>query len=68
MCLIKIDKSDPVTFFEKEPKAGYLIMSFIATIAGERFQQLQEMVAKDLGEKLIQPYCSIHDMTSLSCR
>jgi len=51
--LIKIDKNGLITLFKKDPRAGYLIMSHIVTITGERFQQLQEMVVKDLGEKLM---------------
>jgi len=51
--LIKIDKNGLITFFKKDPRAGYLIMSYILTIAGNRFHQLQEMVIKDCGEKLM---------------
>ncbi|MFC1516052.1 Crp/Fnr family transcriptional regulator [Thermodesulfobacteriota bacterium] len=51
--VIKISKNGLVTLFKNDPRAGYLVMSYIVTVVGGRFHVLQEKVAKGMGEKLM---------------
>ena len=51
--VIKISKKDLIALFKNDPRAGYLIMSYMVSVVGKRFHLLQEMVAKNMGEKMM---------------
>lgn len=51
--VIRIEKEGLVRLFEKDPKIGYLVMSYMVEVVGFRFQQFQDEMAKHLGEDMM---------------
>ncbi|MDM8551253.1 Crp/Fnr family transcriptional regulator [Desulfobacterales bacterium HSG2] len=51
--VIRIKKEDILKLFEKDPGMGYLIMSYLVTVVGYRFNQFQDEVAKNMGENIM---------------
>jgi hypothetical protein len=52
-CVIKIHKKDLFELFEKDPKMGYLIMSYLIKVVGYRFDQFQDEIAKSKGDEIM---------------
>ena len=51
--IIQLEKNCLIRLFEKEPATGYVIMSNIAQIIGNRFHQLQDEVVKRKGYEIM---------------
>lgn len=51
--VIKIEKTDMLALFEKDPLMGYQIMSYLIKVVGYRFQQFQEELVKDKGRDIM---------------
>ncbi len=47
--LVKIDKKCLLSLFEKDPQAGFIVMSNIARVIADRFENLQDKIAKRKG-------------------
>jgi len=51
--VIRIKKDNLLRLFETDPRMGYTFMSHMITVVGHRFHQLQDYVAKHIGESLL---------------
>lgn len=51
--IIRIEKKDLLKLFGEDTQMGYMVLSFLIRVVGFRFQQFQDVVAKQLGENLI---------------
>ena len=49
----KVEKTDLIKLFENDPVMGYSIMSYLVKVVGYRFQQLQDEIAKNMGENIM---------------
>ncbi|MBF0469023.1 MAG: cyclic nucleotide-binding domain-containing protein [Desulfamplus sp.] len=47
--IIRVDRSSLLTFFEKDNKAGYIMMSNLTGVIASRFYKLQDEIAKRQG-------------------
>ena len=51
--LIKVERESLLKLFEKDPDIGYVVMSNLATLVGERFHSLQEDAARRRGQDIM---------------
>ncbi len=51
--IVRMEKDMLLKLFEKHPKMGYQIMSYLVTVVGYRFHQFQDEVAKNMGERIM---------------
>ena len=51
--VVRIGKKDLLKIFYTDPRIGYRFMSYMVTVVGYRFQQFQDEVARNAGERLL---------------
>jgi len=51
--VIQIEKNQLIKRFKQDPVVGYSVMSYLIKVVGYRFQQFQDVVAKNMGENLL---------------
>jgi len=51
--IVQVDRQKLLKLFEKDPRAGYVVMSNIAAVVGRRFYSLQEKVATSQGFQIM---------------